>query len=132
MGLDDTQMAFEIKDLQAAISNRKDDIDSIFKDIAKCRKELVEAEDMYQRLLNEKEILAKYIKKNDVTPTEKPDVDKCKRCGLFFEQALSVKMEQVYLLESLNDDYTKVTTKAEKAERKIKKLNENMRVVRKN
>lgn len=124
MGLDDTQMAFEIKDLQAAIPNRKDDIDSIFKDIAKCRKELVEAEDMYQRLLNEKEVLAKYIKKNDVTPTEKTDVVECPRCGLFFEQALSVKMEQVYLLESLNDDYTKVTTKAEKAERKIKKLNE--------
>lgn len=93
MGLDDTQMAFEIKDLQAAISNRKDDIDSIFKDIAKCRKELVEAEDMYQRLLNEKEVLAKYIKKNDVTPTEKTDVVECPRCGLFFEQALSVKYE---------------------------------------
>lgn len=124
MGLDDTQMAFEVKDLEAAILNRKEEINSILKNIAKCRKELVEAEDLYQRLLNEKEVLAKYIKKNNVTPTEKMDVVECPRCGLFFEQALSEKMEQVYLLESLNDDYTRVTTEAEKVERKIKKLKE--------
>ena len=41
MGLDDTQMAFEVKDLEAAILNRKDEINFILKNIAKCRKELV-------------------------------------------------------------------------------------------
>lgn len=122
MGLDDTQMAFDANDLETAIANRKHEIDAILKDIAKCRKELVEAEDSFQRLSNEKEVLAKYIKKNDVTPVEKSEVVECPRCGLFFEQSLSEKLEQTYLLESLNDDYTRITAETEKIEKKIKKL----------
>lgn len=123
-GLDDTQMAFEVTDLEAAISSRKKEIDVILRDIAKCRKELVDTEDLYQSLLNEKEVLAKYIKKNDVTPTDKTEVVECPRCGLFFEKSLSEKLEQAYLLESLNDDYTRVTTEIEKVERKAKRLKE--------
>lgn len=123
-GLDDTQMAFEVTDLEAAISSRKNEIDVILRDIAKCRKELVDTEDLYQSLLNEKEVLAKYIKKNDVTPTDKTEVVECPRCGLFFEQSLSEKLEQAYLLESLNDDYTRVTTEIERVERKAKRLKE--------
>ncbi len=124
MGLDDTQMAFDTKDLEAAILCRKDEINSILKDIARCRKELVDAEDLYQNHLNEKEVLAKYIKKNDVTPTAKTEVVECPRCGLFFEQSLSEKLEQAYLLESLNDDYIRITSETEKVEKKIKKLKE--------
>ena len=123
-GLDDTQMAFEVTDLEAAISSRKNEIDIILRDIAKCRKELVDTEDLYQSFLNEKEVLAKYIKKNDVTPTDKTEVVECPRCGLFFEQSLSEKLEQAYLLESLNDDYTRVTTEIERVERKAKRLKE--------
>ena len=123
-GLDDTQMAFEVTDLEVAISSRKDEINAILKDIAKCRKELVDTEDLYQNLLSEKDVLAKYIKKNDVTPTEKKDVVECPRCGLFFEQSLSEKLEQAYLLESLNDDYTRIATEIEKIEKKAKRLKE--------
>lgn len=124
MGLDDTQMAFDVNDLEVAIANRKQEIDEILKNIAKCRKELVEAEDSFQRASNEKEVLAKYIKKNDVTPVEKTEIIECPRCGLFFEKSLSEKLEQTYLLESLNDDYTRITAETEKIEKKIKKLKE--------
>lgn len=122
MGLDDTQMAFDAEVLEKAIARRKEEINSILTDIAKIRNGLVEAEDSYQRLLNEKEVLAKYIKKKDVTPTPKAEVVECPRCGLFFEQSLSEKLERIYLLESLNDDYTRITAEIEKLEKKIKKL----------
>lgn len=124
MGLDDTQMAFDANDLEVAIANRKQEIDAILKNIAKCRNELVEAEDSFQRASNEKEVLAKYIKKNDVTPVEKTEIIECPRCGLYFEKSLSEKLEQTYLLESLNDDYTRITAETEKIEKKIKKLKE--------
>ena len=124
MGLDDTQMAFDATDLEIAITSRKEEINAILKDIAKYRKELVEAEDSYQRMLNEKEVLAKYIKRKDVTPTVKTEVVECPRCGLFFEQSLSEKLERTYLLESLNDDYTRITAEIGKLEKKIKKLKE--------
>ena len=71
MGLDDTQMAFNADDLEKAITCRKDEINSILTDVAKIRKELVETEDFYQHLLNEKEVLAKYIKRKDITPITK-------------------------------------------------------------
>lgn len=124
MGLDDTQMVFDEDGLEKAIARRKDEINSILTDIAKIRKELVESEDSYQRLLNEKEVLAKYIKRKDVTPIPKADVVECPRCGLFFEQSLSEKLERIYLLESLNDDYTRITSEIEKLEKKIRKLKE--------
>lgn len=124
MGLDDTQMAFDVEVLEKAIARRKEEINSILTDIAKIRKELVESEDSYQRLLNEKEVLAKYIKRKDVTPIPKSEVVECPRCGLFFEQSLSEKLERIYLLESLNDDYTRITLEIEKLEKKIKKLKE--------
>lgn len=124
MGLDATQMAFDADVLEKAIADRKDEINSILTDIAKIRNELVEAEDYYQRLLNEKEVLAKYIKKKDTTPTTQTEVVECPRCGLFFEQSLSEKLERTYLLESLVDDYTRVTSEIVKLEKKIIKLKE--------
>lgn len=124
MGLDDTQMAFDTTDLEMAITSRKAEINTILKEIAKYRKDLVEAEDLYQRLTNEKEILAKYIKRKDVTPTIMTEVVECPRCGLFFEQSLADKLERTYLLESLNDDYTRIATEIDKLEKKIKKLKE--------
>lgn len=124
MGLDDTQMAFDSTDLEIAITSRKAEINTILKEIAKYRKELVEAEDSYQRLINEKEVLAKYIKRKDVTPTITTEVVECPRCGLFFEQSLAEKMERTYLLESLNDDYTRIIAEIDKLEKKIKKLKE--------
>lgn len=124
MGLDDTQMAFDTTDLEMAITSRKAEINTILKEIAKYRKDLVEAEDLYQRLTNEKEVLAKYIKRKDVTPTIMTEVVECPRCGLFFEQSLADKLERTYLLESLNDDYTRIATEIDKLEKKIKKLKE--------
>lgn len=124
MGIDDTQMAFDTTDLEMAITSRKAEINTILKEIAKYRKDLVEAEDLYQRLTNEKEILAKYIKRKDVTPTIMTEVVECPRCGLFFEQSLADKLERTYLLESLNDDYTRIATEIDKLEKKIKKLKE--------
>lgn len=124
MGLDDAQMAFEVKDLERAIINRKNEINSILNEISKNRKELVETEDLYQRYLNEKEILAKYIKAKNVVPTTNTEVVECPRCGFFFEQSLSEKLEKTYLLESLNDDYTRIILEIDKSEKKIKRLKE--------
>lgn len=46
----------------------------------------------------------------------------CPRCGMFFERSMTQKLEKMYLLESLHDDYTNITNEINKLEKRIQKL----------
>lgn len=123
MGLDATQMSFNVESLESAIESRKDEINSILRDIAQIRDSLVETEDDYFQLVNEKEILSKYIKKKQPKEIlEETNTVECPRCGFFFEQSISQKLEKIYLLESLNDDYIRISVEIEKFDKKIRKM----------
>lgn len=121
-GLDETQMSFDIQTLEKAISSRQAEIKRILNEIAKVRTALLEAEDQKIQLEYEKNILSKYIKKkvpaysiSDGTAVE------CPRCGMVFEQAVSQRLEKIYLLESLHDDFTTISEKLVLLERRISK-----------
>lgn len=125
-GIDDTQMSFDSISLEQAISNRREGIKRILDEIAKVRNNLIEEEDHHIQLTHDKEILAKYIKnKNSVTFDKEKDNLECPRCGMIFERNLAQKMEKVYLLESLHDDYTTMSNELTILDRKIEKLRRN-------
>ena len=46
----------------------------------------------------------------------------CPRCGMMFDQALRQRLEKTYLLESLHDDYTTISERQAKLERKFSNL----------
>lgn len=122
-GLDDTQMSFDVTSLERAINTRQDEIKKILEDIAKSRSALVEAEDEYIQLIHDKEVLAKYIKKKVPIDNEnEEEIVECPRCGMFFERSMKQKLEKMYLLESLHDDYTNITDDINKLEKRIAKL----------
>lgn len=122
-GMDSTQMAFDISSLEHAISIRENEIKQVLDEIAKIRKQLVETEDQFVQLTHDKEILSKYIKKKSPI-VEKSDTElmECPRCGMVFERTMTQKLEKMYLLESLHDDYVSISENETKLERKIIKL----------
>ena len=122
-GMDSTQMAFDISSLEHAISIRENEIKQVLDEIAKIRKQLVETEDQFVQLTHDKEILSKYIKKKSPI-VEKSDTElmECPRCGMVFERTMTQKLEKLYLLESLLDDYVSISENETKLERKIIKL----------
>lgn len=122
-GMDSTQMAFDISSLEHAISIRENEIKQVLDEIAKIRKQLVETEDQFVQLTHDKEILSKYIKKKSPI-VEKSDTElmECPRCGMVFERTMTQKLEKLYLLESLHDDYVSISENETKLERKIIKL----------
>ena len=122
-GMDSTQMAFDIASLEHAISIRENEIKQVLDEIAKIRKQLVEAEDQFLQLTHDKEMLSKYIKKKSPI-MEKSDTElmECPRCGMVFERTMTQKLEKLYLLESLHDDYVSISDNEAKIERKIIKL----------
>ncbi len=120
-GVNDTDLSFDMEDLEGKIKIRQNDINVILNDLTKIRKDLVEAEDSYFKALNEKDILSKYIKKKiSVDEIEEQRVE-CPRCGLFFESSSVHRMEKIYLLESLNDDYTAKAQECDQLEKRIYK-----------
>jgi hypothetical protein len=122
-GLDDTQMSFDTESLESAISFRQKEIEKLLNEIAKARNTLIEAEDYNIQLTHDKEIMAKYIKKKspEVVEDNSENVE-CPRCGMVFERALTQKLEKTYLLESLHDDYTSISSKQTILEKRITKL----------
>ncbi len=122
MGLDDVDMTFDSERLERVISNRTNEINDILKDLSNIRKKLIKEEDEYHRLLSEKEILGKYIKKKTPEVISERMIVECPRCGLFFEPAGVERIEKQYLIETLNDDYTKKAREIDLAENRIEKL----------
>lgn len=128
IGLDDTQMSFDVASLEEAISSRQREVKKILDEIAKSRNSLVEAEDQYIQLTHDKEILAKYIKAKTPSIEDTPkDIVECPRCGMFFERSLTQKLEKAYLIESLHDDYTTIMEELNRSEKKIEKLKRTFR-----
>lgn len=121
-GLSDTDMSFDVDDLESAIRRRKHEIDYILKEIAKIRSALVETEDRYFKVSNEKELLSRYIKKKMPVALTEGNCVECPRCGMFFQPANADIIEKIYLLESLNDDYTQKAQEFDRLEKKIAKL----------
>lgn len=122
-GIDSTQMAFDISSLEHAISIREREIKQVLDEITKIRKQLIEAEDQSVQLKHDKEILSKYIKKKSpITVESNVELLECPRCGMVFERTLVQKLEKLYLLESLHDDYVNISESETKLERKIVKL----------
>lgn len=128
IGLDDTQMSFDVASLEKAISSRQREAKTILEEIAKSRSSLIEAEDQYMQLTHDKEVLAKYIKKKaPIVEDTSKDIVECPRCGMFFERSLTQKLEKAYLIESLHDDYTTISDELNRFEKKIEKLKHTFR-----
>lgn len=122
-GLDDTQLAFDPTTLENAINYRKQEMKKILDEMTKARNDLVEAEDIYMQISHDKEVIAKYIKKKKPQTDElEKDVLECPRCGMSFERTLTQKLEKIYLLESLHDDYVDISNDLIELEKKIAKL----------
>lgn len=122
-GLDDLKMSFDIETLEQSIHARQKEITKLLDDISKIRKSLIEAEDRNIQLEHEKEVLSKYIKNKK--PTEDildSELLECPRCGIFFKRSTTNKLEKIYLLESLNDDYTNILSNQKSIKRRIEKL----------
>ncbi len=121
LGIDDVDMSFDSDRLEEAISNRKKEINDLLKQLSNVRGKLIAAEDDYQRLHSEKDILSKYLNKK----ASEKEVDghrvECPRCGLFFEPVGLENLEKQYLIESLNDDYIKTVQELYKLEKTIEK-----------
>ncbi|GAA6427066.1 hypothetical protein [Dielma fastidiosa] len=123
IGLDDTQMSFDADSLERAISTRQEKVKKILDEIAKSRNALVEAEDNYIQLTHDKDVLAKYIKKKQpLNDNVEKDIVECPRCGMFFERSMTQKLEKMYLIESLHDDYTSISNDINNLEKRIEKL----------
>ena len=122
-GLDDTQMSFDTESLEKAIRTRHTEIKALLDDISKTRTSLIEAEDLKTQREHEKEVLAKYIKKNPppIEATENISIA-CPRCGMVFEQSTAQQLEKIYLLESLHDDFANVCSELLSLERRILRL----------
>ena len=122
-GLDSTRMSFDTDALEHAISLRQKEIKKLLDELSQARTKLVEAEDQLVQLVHDKEVLSKYIKKK-APQTESIDDEliECPRCGMVFKRALTQRLEKVYLIESLHDDYTTLSEKQILLERKIARL----------
>lgn len=122
-GLGDAQMTFDVESLERTIAKRKDEMTTVLNDLVKVRSELIEAEDSYQHLLNERNVISKYLKSNKPVNIYEEDVlVECPQCGNVFTQSLCQKMKKEYLLESLNGDYTKLIEDLQRKEKQISKL----------
>ena len=122
-GLDSVLMSFDMSTLEYNIELRQKDIKAILEEIAKIRKELVESEDLLIQLEHQKDVLSKYIKaKRQMTDIESTETIECPRCGMFFERGTISQLEKLYLLESLNDDYTNISDQQKKLQKKIERL----------
>lgn len=122
-GLDAAQMSFDTVSLERAIEQRKLEIKKILDELSKVRSDLLEAEDQHTQMVHEKELLSKYIKKKIPLTDYFDSISiECPRCGMIFEQSLTQKLEKVYLLESLHDDYTTISEMQVRLEKKIAKL----------
>lgn len=125
-GLDDAQLSFDVSSLERAINARQEEIKKVLEEIAKARSALVEAEDEYIQLTHDKEVLAKYIKKKaPINNDDEKEMVECPRCGMFFERSMTQKLEKIYLLESLHEDYANITNDINKLEKRIEKLKRN-------
>lgn len=122
-GINAVQMSFDTVTLERVIVLRQKEIKKLLGEISKVRSDLLEAGDRLVQLMHEKEVLSKYIKKKIPQAellTNEPI--ECPRCGMVFEQALTQRLEKAYLLESLHDDYTTVSGRQVRLERKITNL----------
>ena len=124
-GLASVLMSFDMSTLEYNIHLRQKDIKIILEEIAKIRKELVESEDLLIQLEHQKDVLSKYIKsKRQSADIESTETIECPRCGMFFERGTISQLEKLYLLESLNDDYTNISDQQKKLQKKIERLRE--------
>ena len=122
-GLDGVFMSFDMSTLEYNIELRQKDIKVILEEIAKIRKELVESEDLLIQLEHQKDVLSKYIKaKCQNADIESIETIECPRCGMFFERETISQLEKLYLLESLNDDYTNISDQQKKLQKKVERL----------
>lgn len=123
-GLDDIQLSFDVKTLEYNISIRQKNIKETLEEMAKIRKVLIEAEDSNIYLEHEKSVLSKYIKNKKIKNEDvESSIVECPKCGTVFEQKIASKLEKMYLLESLHNDYANISEKQENIKKKIEKYN---------
>ena len=122
-GLNEVQMSFDVESLEKAITTRKNKINEILIDLAKVRSNLIETEDTYQHLINEKDIICKYLKnKKQDDFVDETILVECPQCGNVFAQSFYQKIRKKYLLESLSEDYSKLLEELQNKEKQITKL----------
>jgi len=121
-GINETQMVFDVKDLEQAIKQRDRDIKKLVGNLAKTRDHLIELEDTFSAREQEKEILERYIKRNK--PDEliiTPNKIECPKCGSIFESSMVKTLERKYLWESLSSDLVEIKNELLSLEKKCRK-----------
>ena len=122
-GLDALDLSFDIDVLEKNINSRKKELKKVLDEVVTIRKKLVEAEDSFLQLEQEKEVLTKYLKnKKFVAEQDIHETIECPRCGIHFNLETLSKLEKIYLLESLNDDYANISVEQNKLAKRIERL----------
>lgn len=130
MGFDDIQMSFDTDSLEKAIERRKYEIKRILDELTKMRTNLLKVEDELAQLIQEKEVLSKYIKKKSSNEKiQASELIECPRCGMIFEQSIASRLEKEYLRESLFEDYTETSSQQITLEKKREKLKDKFKKV---
>lgn len=123
MGINDVQMSFDTESLERAIASRKQETNLLLRQIERDRNELLKLEDESARTTNEKNILAKYIKRKDKVHVSVGDhTVECPRCGKLFDHSMSEQLEKTYLMTTLFDDYAKIIEVERSLNKKIEKI----------
>lgn len=130
MGFDDIQMSFDTDSLEKAIERRKYEIKRILDELTKMRTNLLKVEDELAQLIQEKEVLSKYIKKKSSNEKiQASELIECPRCGMIFEQSIASRLKKEYLRESLFEDYTETSSQQITLEKKREKLKDKFKKV---
>lgn len=123
-------MSFDTDSLEKAIERRKYEIKRILDELTKMRTNLLKVEDELAQLIQEKEVLSKYIKKKSSNEKiQASELIECPRCGMIFEQSIASRLEKEYLRESLFEDYTETSSQQITLEKKRENLKDKFKKV---
>jgi hypothetical protein len=129
MSVTDFQASFDEASLKTAIDKYRADMQNALKTLSETRNEIINLENEKIFLLQDKEVLAKYIKtppiseKGSINVTTDNTIEQCPKCNHMFKSAFAKKLEKQYLFESIKEDFIDFTNKIADIERKLPKLN---------
>lgn len=117
------EFVFDQKSLESAIESRKIQTEKFLNDITKVRNQLIDVESNRIQLEHDKKILRRYITRKDIENCDSSkSIIQCPKCGNTFEYTLTKKLEKIYLKESLQSDYVKLSEEIINLEHKIVNL----------
>lgn len=132
MSVTDLERSFDEMTLKVTIDKYKTEMENALIALGQTRKEIINLENEKLLLLQDKVILAKYIKtapdsnKGSINVTVENSIE-CPKCNYIFKSSFVKKLEKQYLFESIKEDYLELTKRIIEIEKKLSKLNPDFR-----